>query len=351
MQNTQQANSNLDKNFFFDITNRSKMPIQVYIGGRGIGKTYSALRFLTRLPSNEKWIYMRRTGKEIEACGTEFGNPFKTINRDTGSAILPESGGGGACQFFYNESDPDNPYLVGYGVALSTFAGLRSMDLSDVTYVVFDEFIPERQVKRIKGEGEALLNFYETVNRNRELQGRPPLILILLSNAINLANPILEVLGIIGELENMIETHEHRRTIPKRSLYIERVGRVGVSDAKRDTVLYRLANSDFTEDALSAQFLSADLSTIDKNPNLREFTPFFRYGKWVIFRKDRTFHITESTVTCAKQFPESAGTKVRAFFAPMYRNARAYGDVTFDKYVTQVFFDNVTGYEEISEKI
>jgi hypothetical protein len=35
----------------------------------------------------------------------------------------------------------------------------------------------------------------------------------------------------------------------------------------------------------------------------------------------------------------------------MYRNARAYGDVTFDKYVTQVFFDNVTGYEEITEKI
>lgn len=340
-----------DKDFFFDITNRSKMPIQVYIGGRGIGKTYSALRFLSELPADEKWIYMRRTGKEIEACGTDFGNPFKTINRDFGRSILPESGGGGACQFFYNENDPDNPYIVGYGVALSTFAGLRSMDLSDVTYVVFDEFIPERQVKRIKGEGDALLNFYETVNRNRELQGRPPLVLILLSNAINLANPILEALGLIGELENMIEHHEHRRTIPARSLYIERVGRVGVSDAKRDTVLYRLANSDFTEDALSAQFLSADLSTIDKAPNLREFTPYFRFGKWVVFRKDRAFHITESTVTCAKVFPESAGTRVRAFFAPMYRNARAYGDVTFDKYVTQVFFDNVTGYEEITEKI
>lgn len=48
-----------DKDFFFDITNRSKMPIQVYIGGRGIGKTYSALRFLSELPADEKWIYMQ----------------------------------------------------------------------------------------------------------------------------------------------------------------------------------------------------------------------------------------------------------------------------------------------------
>lgn len=344
-------NNTTDKNFYFDVAGRSKMPFQIYIGGRGIGKSYSALRFLTKLPKDEKWIYMRRTGKEIEACGTEFGNPFKTVNRDFGISILPESGGGGAAQFYYNEDDPDNPYLVGYGVALSTFAGLRSMDLSDVTYVVFDEFIPERQVKRIKGEGEALLNFYETVNRNRELQGRPPLVLILLSNAINLANPILEALGIIGELENMIEHNEHRRTIPSRDLYIERVGKVGVSDAKRDTVLYRLANKDFTEDALSSQFLSADLSTIDKSPNLREFTPYFRYGKWVIFKRDRDYHIMESSVTCGRNFPESAGVKVRLFFAPQYRNARAYGAVTFDKYVTQVFFDSLTNYEEITEKI
>ena len=72
MQNTI-VNPTQSKDFFFDITNRSKMPVQVYIGGRGIGKTYSALRFLSEFPADEKWIYMRRTDKEIEACGTDFG--------------------------------------------------------------------------------------------------------------------------------------------------------------------------------------------------------------------------------------------------------------------------------------
>lgn len=332
----------MSENFYFDIKDRSTMPFQVYIGGRGIGKSYSALRTLALdMPANEKWIYMRRTGKEIEACSTEFGNPFKTINKDFGTLIVPESGGKGAAEFFYDESDEDNPELVGYGVALSTFAGLRSMDLSDVTVTVFDEFIPERQVKKIKAEGEALLNFYETVNRNRELQGREPMRLILLSNAIDLSNPILETLGIISELENMISHGEHRRTIPQRGLYVERVGKVGVTNAKEHTALYKLANSDFTNDTLNADFLSADLSTIKKTPNLKEYTPIFRFGEFVVFKGKQSFHVGKSDITVGKAFPESAGIKVRTFFAPTYRIARAYGNITFCDYTTQVFFDDL----------
>lgn len=332
----------MSENFYFDIKGRSAMPFQVYIGGRGIGKSYSALRDLAiDMPETEKWIYMRRTGKEIEACSTEFGNPFKTINKDFGTTIVPESGGKGAAEFFYDYKNEDNPELVGYGVALSTFAGLRSMDLSDVTVTVFDEFIPERQVKRIKAEGEALLNFYETVNRNRELQGRPPMRLILLANAIDLSNPILETLGIISEIENMISHREHRRTIPQRGLYIERVGKVGVTNAKAHTALYKLANADFTNDTLNADFLSADLTTILKSPNLKEYKPVFRFGAYVVFRSSSSFHITKSDITVAKNFPESAGIKVRTFFAPTYRVARAYGNITFCDYTTQVFFDDL----------
>lgn len=336
----------MSENFYFDIKGRSAMPFQVYIGGRGIGKSYSALRELAiGMPENEKWIYMRRTGTEIDACATEFGNPFKTINKDFGTLIVPSSGGKSVAKYFYNQIDEDNPILSGYGVALSTFAGLRSMDLSDVTVVVFDEFIPERQVKRMKAEGDALLNFYETVNRNRELQGRPPLKLILLANAIDLANPILETLGIISELENMISHGEHRRTLPERGLYIERVGKVGVTNAKQHTALYKLANADFTNDTLNAEFLSADLTTIKRNVNLKEYKPVFRFGTYVIFKSAKSFHVQKSDITVAKSFPESAGVKVRTFFAPTYRVARAYGNITFADYTTQVFFDDLFQWE------
>ena len=215
------------------------------------------------------------------------------------------------------------------------------MDLSDVTITVFDEFIPERQVKRIKAEGDALLNFYETVNRNRELQGREPMRLILLANAIDLSNPILETLGIISEIENMISHKEHRRTIPDRGLYIERVGKVGVTNAKQHTALYKLANADFTNDTLNADFLSADLTTIKKNVNLKEYKPIFRFGEYVVFKSSSSFHITKSDITVSKVFPESAGVKVRTFFAPTYRVARAYGNISFSDYTTQVIFDDL----------
>ena len=39
----------------------------------------------------------------------------------------------------YEDIDED-PKVIGYGVALSTFENLRGVDLSDVNYVLFDEF-------------------------------------------------------------------------------------------------------------------------------------------------------------------------------------------------------------------
>ena len=37
--------------------------------------------------------------------------------------------------------------------------------------IIFAEFIPEAHERLIKNEAAALFNFYETINRNRELDG------------------------------------------------------------------------------------------------------------------------------------------------------------------------------------
>ena len=67
----------------------------------------------------------------------------------------------------------------------------------------------------------------------------------------------------------------------------------------------------------------------------------FRFGDYVVFKSAKNFHVTRSDITVAKTFPESAGVKVRTFFAPTYRVARSYGNITFDNYTTQVFFDDL----------
>ena len=66
-----------------------------------------------------------------------------------------------------------NGDVVAVGIALSVVANIRGIDFSDYDYILFDEFIPSDGERPIKREFEAFLNFYETVNRNRELEGKP----------------------------------------------------------------------------------------------------------------------------------------------------------------------------------
>ena len=70
---------------------RSKdYPFNIFIGGRGTGKTYSALTGFTgdnpRVHIYGKFLYMRRRQDDIEVCADtdkgEGANPFKSINTD-----------------------------------------------------------------------------------------------------------------------------------------------------------------------------------------------------------------------------------------------------------------------------
>ena len=56
-------------------------PFTFIVGGRGIGKTYSAIdRCITDYPG--KFLYMRNTKEQLqESCGC-FGNPFKKWSAD-----------------------------------------------------------------------------------------------------------------------------------------------------------------------------------------------------------------------------------------------------------------------------
>ena len=57
-------------------------PFQLFLGGRGTGKTFSALS--DPVLKNRPFIYMRRTLDELEllqdANGAEGANPFRPIN-------------------------------------------------------------------------------------------------------------------------------------------------------------------------------------------------------------------------------------------------------------------------------
>lgn len=291
---------------------------------------------------------MRRDGTEIDACATEFGNPFKKLNSDKGYDVGPfkiSRFNGFGIGHLDDEGEVIEP--IGYGVALSTFASMRSQDFSDVDRIFFEEFIPEKHKRKIKGEGPALLNLYETINRNRELFGEKPVELIMCANGIDLANPILLELGATSIIARMLANDQHKITIPERMLYIELVDASAVSHMKEDTVLYKLANDDFVEDALTTKFRSSDLEFVKKDVNTRSYKPTLSFGDFVFFSNENNVYVALSNVPCKIAFKEREQLKLEMAFAPRYRILRATGKVFFDDYRTLALFDSLLGYEVV----
>lgn len=322
------------------------MPFKIIIGPRGCGKTYSVLDYEQRESSEtSKFIYMRREGTEIDACSSEYGNPFKSLNQDKGYDIQPFQ----IAKFNgFGIARDDTGEVIGYGVALSTFATMRSQDFSDVDRIFFEEFIPEKHKRKIKGEGQALLNLYETINRNRELKGEKPVEVIMCANGIDLANPILLELGATSLIAKMLANKQRRLTVPEKGLYIEIIPRIAISDAKAETALYKLANKDFVIDSLDTTFRGADLEFVRKGVNLRSYKTEFSYGDYVVFSNKEHYFIAESKVPCKIAIPERELQRFKAVFGPRYRILRGMGNIYFDDYVTLALFDRYLDYEVIA---
>ena len=250
---------------WYDIRKRADKlrAISIIIGGRGIGKTYSALSFV--LEQKKPFIYLRNTAVQMEECCSAFGNPFKRIAADTGRIISMKAEK--RHYMIYDETTGEQE-LIGYGAALSTFQNLRGVDLSDVVYCVFDEFIEGRSLTF--NQFQAFQGFYETVNRNRELSGEEPFKVILLSNSQTLRNDILAGYGLIEQITKMIG--QDRRLLITKDLYLE-LPKSDVSEAKRNTANYRLiAGTAAAREALDNEFTRDSFKNVKKQ-NITEYLP------------------------------------------------------------------------------
>lgn len=244
---------------YYDIRTRIKKlrAINIIIGGRGIGKTYSALSFM--LEQDAPFIYLRNTAVQMDESCSLFGNPFKRLNKDLDKNVIMESE---KKHYLIWDKTEEEKRLIGYGAALSTFGNLRGVDLSDVEYVVFDEFIERRRLAF--DQFQSFAGFYETVNRNRELQGEAPLKVIMLSNSQTLKNDILAAYGLTQRIVNMINNGETTYLTP--DIFLE-LPRSEISEAKRNTSNYRLiTGTAAAREALENEFTADSFRNIQKMP-------------------------------------------------------------------------------------
>lgn len=250
-------------------------PIIAALGGRGIGKTFGVLCACAEGKAG-RFFYLRRTQTQIDACRLPELNPFKAVNSATGSAVIPAALGKFATGFYRGEEKdgrlvPAGP-TIGIGAALSVFANLRGVDGSDIDTLIFDEFLKERHERPIAHEGEAFLNAYETLNRNRELQGRPPLKAILLGNSNDLAAPILHDLGLVREIDRMTRKGLERGKAAGGTVSIYRFQNSPVSALKAQTAVYQVGGRDFREMALNNFFAEENYENVEARP-LPEYRP------------------------------------------------------------------------------
>lgn len=310
-------------------------PFNFVIGGRGIGKTYGLLKEAEA--RDWRYIYLRRTDTELELCTAQEANPFRALNTDSGSELSMRGRG----KLRLIERGSDDPAVIGYGAALSTFGKLRGVDFSHITQIIYDEFVPPAQASRIPDEGGALLQLYETVNRNRELKGEPPVQLFALSNAINLASPVLSYLDLIAPIEKMLAKDREEWTDDARGVYIYLPRAGSVAAAKRDTALYRLMAGDFAEQNLDNRFSANSFAGIGRR-NLREYMPAWAYEELYAYHHKSTgeLYICRSRADCMR-FDRGRIEGWRRYVAPYLREDIEAGRVAFCDYTAKVKLYNM----------
>lgn len=317
------------------------MPFSWIVGGRATGKTYGALKYAYE--SHTRFILMRRTQAQTDLINKPEFNPYKAINQDLGTDIQVKSISKYNSRIF--EPAEDGEQLLGYTCALSTISNMRGFDASDCRLMIYDEFIPERHERPIKGEGAAFLNAYESINRNRELRGEAPLQVLGLANAFNIANPIFMELGLVGRCEKMKNAGQELFIDKERGILLVLLQHSKISKAKADTALYRLSSGSYRDLALSNDFIYNNSDSI-KAQGLKEYKLICTVGEISIYRhkSNRDYYVSEHRTGTAPVYGSDEVGIMRyrrkhgLILAPAYVNNR----VTFENILTKSLFELYT---------
>lgn len=213
---------------------------------RGPGKTYGALDYLTEHATpKSKFIHMRITTTELDLMESE--NPYEEINDNTGRNI--ELKRVKKLTFVYRGDDK-----IGIHLPLHSLKNVRGFNFMSYDYLFLDEFIPERYNKRNAGDGGILLRAIETINRNRELIGRPPIKIVACSNLNQPYSKIMQSFGWTDELDKIGEA-DPIGVIANEDQKLVMINKSEISEKKKSTWLYRVASEKtFVDMAIDNKF-------------------------------------------------------------------------------------------------
>ena len=336
-----------DKNGYVnipDILKHEAVFIFIY-GGRGTGKTYGALKSMVE--GKHKFIYLRRLQAQADIVKKDDMQPFKTLNTDMHWDIRPFPINKYVSAFYdtaYNDDGKPIPAGDSYGLltSLSTFSNLRGVDGSDVEVMILDEMIPELSERPIKDEASALFNAYETINRNRELKGLPPVKLLGLANSNRIDNPIFMELNLVRKAEKIRKDGVDYYYDKKRRMLLIDLYKSKLSEDKSHTALYDLTRgTEFYNMAIKNAFINEERGRIETKP-IKEYKPVVAIGEITVYKhkSKREYYVTGFRSGSPKTY--GVGEKDRARFKKDYWylwQAYMKNIVVFEEYIIEILFD------------
>ena len=267
-------------------------PFSFVIGGRATGKTYGSLKKAKERfeELGRTFIYMRRMKSQADLLSTDFFNPYKKLNSDLGWNVIPAPVAKGISGFYNDGSGA----CMGVIAAFSTFGSFRGFDASTTDLIIYDEFIRNAGERSIRDEGFQLMNVYETVNRNRELEGLPPVKMVCLSNSNSISNDIYVDLELVGIAEQQRKLRKNQFYLPERGIALYDLTDSEISKQKADTALYKMDTGGlYTAMSLNNEYEDYDTSLVKSEP-LREFRPLVKIGAVCVYehKSERRFYVT-----------------------------------------------------------
>lgn len=204
------------------------------IGARGIGKSYAFKKYpINRfLKHDEQFIYVRRFKTELR----KVNNYFDDIKQEFDDVKFEVKKG----REFYIDGK-----LAGWSIPLSTWQSEKSNAYPNVTTIIFDEFIREKDHSGyLPNEVEALLNLMDTVFRNRD-----NVRCICLSNAVTVTNPYFLYFNLQPDIAKRYNAYE--------SIVIEIPDSKDFSIQRRKTKFGKLiSNTEYGEMSLDNKFVN-----------------------------------------------------------------------------------------------
>lgn len=309
---------------------------------RGVGKTYGAL--YGALQQNKSCVYIKRTIEDINliCSGSEQfdTSPYVPINRDHNLNIRPKKIANGIGAFYHFDSDNEpvgKP--VSYAVSLSAIKNIKGIDLSECSYLIFDEFIPQISETRVlHSEGEALLDLYATVSRDREKRGREPLKLFLFANSENLYCPVVDELQIIDDLAALSVSGQSYRYVENRGILLHHVNEIEVAEVEKNGIYKVMYNTSWFRKSFGGEFSHNDFSNVTRQA-LKKYSPLMQ-----IHYKEHDFFIYQNNI-------DYYVCKVKSNKAPLQINLNRDNDIRmfYSKYCLDIQDACTSGHVKFSD--